>query len=110
MIQLFKNPTYLCLLVLGVPAFATIFGTVRGVVHDPSHRPIAAAEATLHATTSAYQQSIRSDDSGQFEFATVPVGEYKLTVRHSGFATTEQRLVVASGSAPVLHFQLRLAE
>jgi outer membrane receptor for ferrienterochelin and colicin len=108
--QLSNSKFYSCLFVLGVPALATIFGTVRGVVHDPNHRPIAAAEATLQAATSAYQQTVRSDDSGQFEFSTVPVGEYKLTVRHPGFAASEQRLVVASGSAPVLHFQLRLAE
>ncbi|HYL78063.1 MAG TPA: TonB-dependent receptor [Bryobacteraceae bacterium] len=89
---------------------ATIFGTVRGVVHDPSHRPIAAAEATIQAVSSGFQQTMLSSDAGQFEFAAVPAGEYRLTVRHSGFADAEQRLVVHSGTAPVLHVQLRLAE
>jgi len=101
---------YLCFLALVCPALATIFGTVRGVVHDPSHRPIAAAEATIKAVSSGYQQTMQSSDAGQFEFAAVPIGEYQITVRHPGFADAEQRLVVVSGSAPVLHFQLRLAE
>jgi len=92
------------------PACATIFGVLRGIVHDPSHRPIATAEATLRAAASSYSETARTNDAGQFEFPTVPVGEYKLTVRHPGFADSEQRLVVVSGSAPVLHFQLRLAE
>ncbi|HEV2688033.1 MAG TPA: carboxypeptidase-like regulatory domain-containing protein, partial [Bryobacteraceae bacterium] len=103
-------PMYLCLLLTAAPVFATVFGTVRGVVHDPSHRPIAGAEIALSATASSYTASTRSNDAGQFEFPAVPIGEYKLVVRHTGFADSEQRLVVVSGTAPVLHFQLGLAE
>jgi len=32
----------------GVVAHATIFGSVRGVVHDPQHRPIQGASVTLN--------------------------------------------------------------
>src|SRR4051812_38391814 len=87
-------------LVLGVPALATVFGTVRGVIHDPSHRPIAGAEVVLQATGSSYSQTGRTSESGEFEFAAVPIGEYKLQVRHSGFGDTEQPMVVISGTAP----------
>ena len=37
------------LLVLSVPALATIFGTVRGIAHDPQHRPVAGAHVALKA-------------------------------------------------------------
>ena len=33
-------------------ASATIFGSVRGVVHDPQHRPIQGAHVTLKAQNS----------------------------------------------------------
>ncbi len=38
----------------------------------------------------------------------MPVGDYKITVSESKFQTSEQTVAVASGSAPVLHFQLAI--
>ncbi len=93
-----------------VPAFATIFGTVQGVVHDPTHRPVSGVAVTLRAANSKYAQEVPTGDQGEFEFRAVPAGEYKVHVSHSGFAEAEQKLTVTSGSAPVMHFQLRLAE
>lgn len=98
------------LLILFASARASVFGTVRGIIHDPGHRPIAEAEVTLLARGSGYTQTTRTSDAGEFEFAAVPVGEYKVHARHSGFSESEQPLVVMSGTAPVLHFQLKLAE
>jgi outer membrane receptor protein involved in Fe transport len=95
---------------LGIPAYATIFSTVRGIVHDPSHRPIPGAAVILRANNSEYTQKAATDSEGSFEFTTVPVGTYTICVSHPGFAEQEQMLAAASGSAPVLHFQLQLAQ
>src|SRR5712692_58692 len=91
-------------------AFATIFGTIQGVVHDPSHRPVVGVEVRLRAVNSNYEQVAQSTDQGEFEFRAVPVGEYRVHLSHAGFADAEQSLVVASGTAPVLHVQLKLAQ
>ena len=96
------------LLFLSVPALATIFGTVRGIVHDPQHRPIADATVTLKAKTSDYRQTAQTDIEGGFHFDAVPLGEYSVTVSQGGFATQEHSVTVLSGTAPVLHFELRL--
>jgi outer membrane cobalamin receptor len=96
------------LVFLSVPALATIFGTVRGIVHDPQHRPVADATVTLKAKTSDYAQTVRTDVEGQFHFDAVPVGEYSVTVSQAGFATQAQFVTVLSGTAPILHFELRL--
>src|SRR5246127_335851 len=96
------------LLFLSVPALATIFGTVRGIVHDPQHRPVADATVTLKAKTSDYTQTVRTDAEGQFHFDAVPVGEYSVTVTQAGFSTQEQGMAVLSGTAPILHVELRL--
>jgi len=61
---------------IAAPALATIFGTVRGIVHDPQHRPVADATVTLKAKTSAYTQTTQSDGQGEFHFDAVAVGEY----------------------------------
>src|SRR5260370_3544573 len=91
-------------------ALATIFGTMQGVVHDPSHRPVAGVQVMLRAVNSNYEQTAQTSDQGEFEFRAVPVGEYRVRLAHTGFADAEQSLVVASGTAPVLHVQLKLAQ
>jgi len=99
-----------CALLCLTPLWAaTIFGTVRGVVHDPQHRPIRAARITLKAQTSDWTQSEESNDNGEFEFRSVPIGEYTVTVSSKGFLESEQDVIVQSDTSPVLHFQLGIA-
>ena len=88
--------------------WATVFGSVRGVVHDPDHRPVPGAQVVLKANSSDYSQTLVSRDDGAFEATSVPVGAYQVTVTRDGFAPSEQNVVVVSGSAPVLHFQLAI--
>ena len=95
---------------LALPASGTVFGNVRGVVHDPQHHPVTAAHATLQAKDSAYQMTAETSDTGEFHFDAVPLGSYTVTVEASGFASQSQMLVVVSGAAPVLHYQLAIAE
>lgn len=88
---------------------ATIFGTVRGVVHDSQHLPIPGATVTLKAQDSDWVQTQKTNDSGEFEFNAVPIGNYTITVMLEGFQQQEQILLVRSDSSPVLHFELALA-
>jgi hypothetical protein len=90
-------------------ARATIFGGVRGIVHDPQHRPVSGATVLLKSATSDWSQTTQTDADGEFAFAAVPLGDYEVTVSQSGFETAKQTLTVASGSSPILHFQLAIA-
>ena len=94
---------------LGAAAFATIFGSVRGVVHDPQHRPIQGAHLTLKAQNSDWTQSKDSDNRGEFDFTSVPIGIYMVTVSSKGFQQTQQSVIVQSDTSPVLHFGLVVA-
>jgi outer membrane receptor protein involved in Fe transport len=95
-------------LFLGVVAFATIFGSVRGVVHDPQHRPIQGAHVTLKAQNSDWTQSQDSGGGGEFEFSSVPIGNYTVTVLSKGFQQMQQGVIVQSNTSPVLHFELAI--
>ena len=55
-------------LFIALPAFATVFGTVRGIVHDPQHRPVQDVTVTLKAKTSSYVQTAQTDPNGEFHF------------------------------------------
>ena len=92
-----------------VTANATIFGSVHGLIHDPQHRPVQDAKATLRSTTSDWSQSTVSDSAGEFRFENVPLGEYRLTVEMSGFASEEQPVVLTSGRDAKPHFSLKVA-
>jgi len=89
-------------------ALATVFGTVRGIVHDPQHRPVSDIQVVLKARASEFTVTARTDDAGQFHFDAVPLGEYAVAVSDSNFAADQQSVSVLSGTAPILHFELRL--
>ena len=97
------------LLLFAATVSATIFGSVSGLIHDPQHRPVQGAQVTIHGANSDWQKSVASDDSGEFHFEAVPLGEYKITVEVSGFARQEQALVLTSGREARLHFALNVA-
>jgi TonB dependent receptor/Carboxypeptidase regulatory-like domain/TonB-dependent Receptor Plug Domain len=82
---------------------------VRGVAHDPQHRPIAGATVTLRAAHSDFLVSGKTDSSGEFSLSAVPPGVYVVTVAQQGFTTTTQSITIASDTTPVLHFELQVA-
>jgi len=106
----YKRTLLLGLLVTSLTAFATIFGTVSGLIHDPQHRPVQGAQVTLRAANSAWTKSITSTDSGEFHFDGVPLGEYSVRVELQGFAAEEQKLVLSSGRDAKIHFSLTVAQ
>jgi hypothetical protein len=98
------------LVLSAVAVHATIFGSVRGVVHDPQHRPIQGAHVTLKAQTSDWIQSQDSSNNGEFEFRSVPIGNYAVTVSSRGFLEMQQDVIVQSNTSPALHFKLSIAQ
>ncbi len=97
----------LCLLAAHVLAAAT--GSVRGVVHDPQHRPVPGAQIVLHDANSTLSKTFNSDANGEFQLNDIPEGVYRVAVSAPGFRPREQGLTVTEGKGPVLHIQLELA-
>ena len=97
------------LLTLTLAAFASIFGSVRGIVHDPQHRPVENAMVMLRSKTSDWATSANTDATGQFIFNSVSLGEYSVIVVAPSFNQAAQNVLVNSGSQPVLHFSLSVA-
>ena len=98
------------MLILGgaMPALATVFANVHGVVHDPEHHPVNRAKVTLKAVDSDFMLRAVTGSDGGFELPQAPIGVYVLTISAPGFNTTEQQLTVASGTNPVLHVMLSI--
>src|ERR1700687_3136448 len=96
-------------LLVATTARATIFGGVRGIVHDPQHKPVANASLTLKSATSDRSQETQTNADGEFTFSTVPVGDYVVTVSQPGFDKVAQPGTVASDSSPIIHFMLQIS-
>ena len=89
-------------------AAATIFGNVRGIVHDPQHRPVAGITVILKARNSEFAQSAQTNSGGEFHFEAVALGEYTVSVSDATFVTEPQTITVLSATTPILHLELRL--
>lgn len=96
-------------LILAALASATVFGSIRGLIHDPQHRPVEGAHVFVRSTTSDFFQISTSDAQGEFHFDNLPLGEYRVTVETPGFTTEDQILTLASGRDARLHFALSVA-
>jgi outer membrane receptor protein involved in Fe transport len=94
---------FLSLLIL--PAGAQ---TLRGVVHDPQHRPLPGAEVTVHGGNPPVTRTVPSDANGEFQVNDIPEGAYDVSVSAPGFQSVTQKVAVAAGKAPVMHVQLEL--
>ncbi len=90
-------------------AQSAVVGALRGIVHDPDHRPVARASVTVKAAASDYSQALLTDAEGTFESTSLTPGLYQVTVAHDGFDTAQQKVAVVSSGTPVVHFQLALA-
>lgn len=97
------------MLLIALAAHATIFGTVRGLIHDPQHRPVAGAQITLRANNSQWSKTSASDNAGEFRFEAVPLGDYSIVVSVPGFTAGQQKVTITSGRDVNLHFALAVA-
>src|SRR5277367_703546 len=96
-------------LLLAASVSATIFGSVRGIIHDPQHRPVQGAMVMLKAKSSDWAKSTTTDANGEFRLNGVPLGEYAITVANPGFVQAARDVAVESGTEPVVHLQLNVA-
>ena len=59
--RLYHVPLLCTFLTLTVSSWASIFGSIRGVVHDPQHRPVENAMVMLHAKASDWVATTTTD-------------------------------------------------
>jgi outer membrane cobalamin receptor len=97
------------IVILTALASATIFGSIRGLIHDPQHHPVSGATVVLRAAHSDWSQTTTSNATGEFSFEAVPLGDYSVIVQKQGFAEASQDLTLASSTTSNLHLQLRVA-
>lgn len=104
-----RNALWTCLCAWALTASAATVQSIRGVIHDPQHRPVAGAMVMIKAKNSDWAATTNSNNNGDFVFDAVPPGEYIVSVAGLGFEPSQQDMLVTSSSQPVLHFALNVA-
>src|SRR5579864_2353269 len=87
---------FAALLATSLPA-QSIYGTLTGIVSDPSGAVVAGASLKLRDQQSGSQRETVSNSDGYYTFASVPPGAYQLTVAASGFDTFKETGIALGG-------------
>jgi Carboxypeptidase regulatory-like domain/TonB dependent receptor len=83
-------------------------GSINGTVTDTTGAVVPNAQATLLNTDQGLTLEITTNDSGEFTFSPVRIGNYTLTINAKGFArTTQQNLTVNVGQHLLVNIQLK---
>jgi hypothetical protein len=99
----------LVLLFGALAAWASITGSISGVVTDPSGAVIPEVEVTAVNTSTGVKQSVVTDQKGFYEFPALPIGTYDLDIQRTGFRPFHQTgLVIDANSALVADVKLIL--
>src|SRR5580765_3708342 len=69
-------------------------GAVRGTVTDPQGASVGGAEVKITNSDTAYSRSTKSDQDGNYDFQSLPLGRYELSVTMAGFSAFWERGIV----------------
>ncbi len=89
--------------------FGQFSGSIQGVVLDPSGAIVPNAKLTLTNTATQVQTEATSASSGEYRFASLAPGSYKLSASASGFSQTELRVTLETSQNLNLPVSLQVA-
>jgi Carboxypeptidase regulatory-like domain/TonB dependent receptor/TonB-dependent Receptor Plug Domain len=73
------------ILLAACAVWASITGSISGIVTDPSGSVIAGVQVTATNTATGVQASVQTDGAGFYSFSDLPVGDYDIEVKQTGF-------------------------
>src|SRR5215813_4808376 len=82
-----------------VLAWASINGSISGVVLDPSGSVVVGATVTATETQTAVKSETVTDSKGFYNFPTLPIGKYDIEIHANGFKTLRQTSLVLDANA-----------
>src|ERR1700704_2020120 len=84
-------------------------GALRGEVSNADGRPAANAAITVRNADTGYVRELHSDDRGQFDAQTLPVGRYFVQASQGEFKTDEVEAIVTVGRSHTMVLALKSA-
>src|SRR6266404_268084 len=72
----------------------SIYGSIRGLVADPSGAVVASGKVTLTNEATSEQRSVTSNNLGEYVFSQVVPGTYTIAVEAHGFKKVERKNII----------------
>jgi hypothetical protein len=96
--------------ITAIAAFGQITGGLRGTVSDPTGAAVPKATVTLtnHGTKQLRTQSV--NDSGEFSFELLGIGDYEVKAEAAGFAASVTQAQVRTGESAFVAFHLEVGQ
>src|SRR5215469_9915683 len=82
---LHKDPIFVVALLAISISYASVTGSIKGTLKDPSGAVIARAAVTVTNKTQGIQTKTKTDENGVYTFPSLPVGSYDLHFEAQGF-------------------------
>src|ERR1044071_9845318 len=95
-IRFFAAIAFIAMLAADLPA-QSIYGTLTGIVSDPSQAVVAGAKLKLRDEQSSSTRETVTNTDGYYTIVSIPPGRYELTVTASGFESYKQPGIVIGG-------------
>ena len=92
-----------------LPAQTPDNASVVGQVQDQSKAAIPGVQVTLTCELTAVHYTARTDTSGKFHFAGLPIGRYSLVAHKDKFEDLRREITLAGGTTADLDLELRVA-
>jgi hypothetical protein len=92
--------TVVWVLAAAEPAWSQVlYGSIVGNVKDSSEAAVPGAIVTVKETGTGFTRETTTNETGQFQFPTVPGGRYEISISKTGFATFTSKDVAVSVNA-----------
>ena len=78
----------------GSASAQTIYGSIRGIVSDPSSAIVANAKVTLTNEGTSAERTATTNNTGEYVFSQVIPGTYTVSVENAGFKKVERKGVI----------------
>lgn len=85
-------------------------GAISGVVRDPSGAALASAAIKVRSAVTGLERTSSASSQGDYDFASLPAGEYKVTVEASGFKRVARQAIVEAGRTTTSDFSLEIGD
>lgn len=79
--------------------WASVGGSISGIVKDPSGSVVAKAHVIVKETNTGLSYETHTDNNGYYTFPVLPVGHYVVDIAASGFRGYERRAIVLDTTA-----------
>ena len=81
--------------------WASVGGSISGLVKDPSGRVVASARVTVRQTSTGLNYQTQTNSKGFYTFPVLPVGVYELDVQAAGFSGYQRNNVTLDTNAAI---------